>query len=117
MIFFLSSKALNVTVIQVTRSYLFSPLAPDRGFPDTWMSILGKKQSEPLGSQCMDISRSFYREETLAKTLESHHLNIFKVKLLFLSFSLWLLFLFLHKEEQEKEYFPLSVLHDFSYND
>lgn len=84
--FFLSSKALNVIVIQVTQSYLFSPLAPDRSFPYTWMSILGKKQSEPPGSQCMDNSRSFYGEETLARTLESHHLNIFKVKPLFLFF-------------------------------
>ena len=67
----------------------------------------------------MEISRSFCGEETLARTLESHHLNIFKVKLLFLFFffSLRLLFLFLHKEEQGKEYFSLSLLHDFSYND
>lgn len=109
---------MNVTVIQVTQSYLFSPLAPDRSFPYTWMSILGKKQSEPPGSQCMDNSRSFYGEETLARTLESHHLNIFKVKPLFLFFFfLRLLFLFLHKEEQGKEYFSLSLLHDFSYND
>lgn len=59
----------------------------------------------------------FYGKETVARTLDSYYLNIFKVKNLFLFPRLLCTPLFLHKEKQRKEGFSLSLLHDFSYND
>lgn len=80
-------------------------------FSHLWHLINQKlpREIEPPGNQCMEISRKFLWERNISKYLRITLFEYIQGEGS-LSFPL-------DKEKQEKKYLPLSLLHDFPYND